>query len=174
MANEKYAYGIASVKFGTPTGSNTMPGSLSQWAQTVQGSLTLSEAEAQTKEFYVEEATTPVHSIITQPGATTITWRAYDLTPDLIEVVKGGTSGTDGASLTWLAPTTLEPMELALEITTTNGVVFEFYKTSVLARFDSVVGREQLLELEAKATVLDPGDGSEPYMITLPVAGSSS
>ena len=35
MAAEKYAYGIKSVKFGTPTGSNTMPVSLTAFAQTV-------------------------------------------------------------------------------------------------------------------------------------------
>jgi phage-related tail protein len=51
MAVEKYAYGIASVKFGTPTGSSTMPasGNMTTWSQTVAGSFTLSEDEAQEK-----------------------------------------------------------------------------------------------------------------------------
>lgn len=172
MAAEKYAYGIASVKFGTPTGSSTMPGSLTQWAQTVQGTLTLSEDESQTKKFFVEETTTPVHIVITEAGALNIRWRAYDLTPATIAIVKGGTAGTDGSGVstmkTYAGPTSISTMELALQVNTTNGVVFNIYKTAVIARFDSSLSREQLLEVEVQATALDPGSGTSPYMYNLP------
>jgi len=172
MAAEKYAYGIKTIKFGTPTGSATMPGTLTQWAQTVQGSLTLSEDEAQQKEFFVEETTTPVMSIVTQAGAVKVKWRAYDLTPALMTVVKGGTSGTAGsgasAVLTYAGPVTVAAVNLALEIETTNGAKFNVYKAAVVARFDSSVSREQLLEMEVSATALDPGTSLSPYGITLP------
>jgi len=172
MAAEKYAYGIASVKFGIPTGLSTMPGTLTAWAQTVRGSLTLSEDEAQTKEFNVEEATTAVKRIVTSVGSLAIKWRAYDLTPSLVVVVKGGTAGTAGsggtAKLTYAGPVSVTTLELALEITTTNGVVFNIYKASVLARFDGGVSAESLLEMEVNATALDPGAGTSPYMISLP------
>jgi hypothetical protein len=172
MAAEKYMYGIASVKFGTPTGSSTMPAAsdMTQWAQTVQGSLTLSEDEAQMKEFFVEETSTPIHSIVTQPGAMRVRWRAYDMSVEMIEDVMGGT-GTETAAPgahTWAAPITKDAVELALEVTTTNGAKFLIYKASVTARFDSVLGRENLLEMEVQATALDPGNGGSPYMITLP------
>ena len=87
MAAEKYVYGIKSVKFGTPSGSNTMP-ALTAWAQTVEGSLTLSEDESQEKEFKVEEATSPVKTIVTDVGSLAAKWRAYDLTPAIVAVVK--------------------------------------------------------------------------------------
>ena len=172
MAQEKYAYGIKTVKFGTPTETASMPTGLTSWAQTVAGSLTLSEDEATTKEFKVEETTTPVKDIVTDAGALTAQWRAYDLTPDYLTVVKGGTSGNTGATgsymLTFEGPTSVTDQELALEITTTNNIVFSIYKASVIARFDGGVGRENLLEVEVRAKALDPGDGGSPYMIKLP------
>lgn len=172
MAQEKYAYGIKSVKFGTPAGTATMPGTLDAWAQTVAGSLTLSEDEAQTKDFKVEEVTTPVKSIVTDAGALTAVWRGYDLTPELLEVVKGGVAGTDGtgetAVVTYKGPKSVVAMDLALEITTTNNVVFQVYKAAVLARFDGGIGRENLLEVEVRAIAQDPGDGGYPYEFKLP------
>jgi len=174
MAAEKYMYGIASVKFGTPTGTAAMPAAsdMATWAQTVQGSLTLSEDESQEKEFFVEETTTPVHSIVTQAGALRVRWRTYDMTPAELAKVKGGTAGSTGAGATrvktYAGPVTIDSVEKALEITTTNGAVFSVYKAAVIARFDSAVGREELLQVEAQATALDPGDGGSPYLIKLP------
>ncbi|WP_372932442.1 hypothetical protein [Mariniphaga sediminis] len=170
MAAEKYAYGIKSVKFGTPTGTNSMPGTLNQWAQTVAGSLTLSEDEAQTKDFNVEEATTPVKSIVTDVGALTANWRAYDLSPALLAVVKGGTATTPAAPAdhTYDGPVSVVAKDLALEITTTNDIVFKVYNAAVIARFDGGVGRENLLEVEVRASAQDPGDGSSPYQFKFP------
>lgn len=174
MAQEKYAYGISSVKFGTPTGSAGMPAAsaMTAWAQTVQGSMTLSEDEATIKDFNVEETSTPVKSIVTDSGALTAKWRGYDLTPSLITIVKGGASGTAGAGasakVTYAGPVQVVAVDLALEITTTNSVVFEVYNAAVVARFDGSISRENLLELEVSAKAQDPGDGGSPYMVSLP------
>lgn len=172
MAQEKYAYGIKSVKFGTPTGSSTMPETMTVWAQTVRGSLTLSEDEAQTKDFTVEEVSSPIKQIVTDAGALAAKWRSYDLTPSLIAVVKGGTAGTSGtgatAVVTYEGPASVAAIDLALEIETTNGVKFQIFKASVLARFDGGVSAESLLEMEVSAKALDPGSGGAPYKISLP------
>jgi len=172
MAQEKYAYGIKTVKFGTPTGDSTMPETLTQWAQTVRGSLTLSEEEAQTKEFNVEEVSSPVKEIVTDAGALTAKWRAYDLTPSLVVVVKGGTASTEGtgatAMVTYAGPTSVASIDLALQIETTNGVIWNIYKASVLARFDGGISAENLLEMEVSAKALDPGAGTSPYGFKLP------
>jgi hypothetical protein len=172
MAAEKYLYGIKSIKFGTPTGTSAMPAAsnMTQFAQTVQGSLTISEDESTLTEFFVEETSTPVHSIVSQPGALRATWRAYDMSVDHLKKVKGGTATKPAAPAdhTYDGPITIEALELALEITTNNDVTFEIYKSAVIARFDSTLGRENLLELEVQATALDPGDGGSPYKISLP------
>jgi hypothetical protein len=172
----KYLYGIKSIKYGTVAATGTdavMPasGDMNNWAQTVQGSFTLSEDESTTKEFFVEETTTAVHSVVTDAGQLKATWRAYDMTPTLIAIMKEGTAGTGAGTLTYLGPETVDSVELALEITTTNDVIIEIYRASCLARFDSVLGRENLLEMEVTATALTPentGSTHPPYKITIP------
>ncbi len=172
MAAEKFAYGIKSIKFGTPTGTATMPagGAMTAFAQTVAGSMTISEDEAQTKDFKVEEVTTPVKTTVTDVGALSATWRCYDISPAILALVKGGTATTPAAPTahTYDGPISVTTKSLALEITTTDDVVFEVYKCAVLARFDGGVGRESILELEVKAIAQDPGDGGSPYQITFP------
>lgn len=170
MAAEKYIYGIKSVKFGTPEGDDSMPSVLTQWAQTVEGSLTLSEDEATIKDFKVEETSTPVKSIVTDSGALTAKWRAYDMSVEQIETVKGGT-GTESAAPTahtYDGPVQVVAQDLALEITTTNDAVISIYNAAVVARFDGSISRENLLEMEVTAKAQDPGDGSSPYQISLP------
>lgn len=172
MAQEKYAHGIASVKFGTPTGTASMPGTLNAWAQTVAGSMTLSEDEATLKDFKVEETTTPIKTVVTDSGGLTAKWRGYDLTPALVAVVKGGTAGTGGTGATayvsYAGPVQVVAVDLALEITTVDDVVFEIYNCAVVARFDGSISRENLLEIEVTASAQDPGDGGSPYMYRLP------
>lgn len=168
MAIEKYHFGIKSVKFGTPTGSDTMPASVTAWAQTVRGTLTVSEDAAQLKQFNVEEATSPVKQIVTNAGALKIKWRAYDMTPELVAVVKGGTAGTGTGTVTYKGPVSVEAKELALEITTNDDVVWSIFKASVIARFDGSMSAESILEMEVEATALDPGNGSNPYMYEAP------
>ena len=175
MAAEKYVYGIKKIKFGKPTGTASMPtgaNTATAWAQTVAGSLVLSEDEATTKDFNVEEVSTPVKTIVTSVGALTATWRSYNITPALLTVVKGGTatstgSGT-GKKAVFYGPETVKALDLALEIITDNDVVINVYKAAVLARFDGGVGKENLLELEVRAVAQDPGDGGVPYAIKLP------
>jgi len=165
MAVEKYGYGIKSIKFGTPTGSNTMPVTLTLWAQTVRGSFTLSEEAAQTKQYKVEEATAPIKETVTDAGALTGKWRAYDLSPALIAVVKGGVATTPAAPTahTYDGPVSVVPLELALEVVTTNNITINIYKASVLARFDGSLSAEDLLQIEVTAKALDPGNGTSPY-----------
>jgi hypothetical protein len=168
----EYIYGIASVKYGTVEPCTTVPlmpaaTGMTQWAYTVKGSLTISEDESTTTEFFVEETTTAVHSIVTDAGQLKVTWRAYDITPALVAVMKGGTASGNGVYNYYYGPDTVDAQELALEVTTTDGSVFSIPKASCLGRFDSVVGRENLLEMEVVATALDPGSTVEkwPYRI---------
>lgn len=171
MAAEKYAYGIKTVKYGTPTGGSTMPAVLTQWAQTVEGTFTLSEDESQSKDFKVEETTTPVHNIVTDAGAMKLKWRAYDITPSLVVIMKGGTAGAEvgpPAYITYDGPISVAAVQLAIQIETTNGAIFNIYKASLVARFDGALSRTDLLQMEVSGTVLDPGSGTSPYEIKLP------
>lgn len=171
----EYVYGIKSVKYGAVNATGSAPamppsGDMNAWAYTVQGSLTISEDEATVKEFFVEETTTAIQQIVTDAGQMKITWRAYDVTPSLVAIMKGGTASSDASYYTYSGPETVEAKELALEITTTNNAKVEIYRASCLGRFDSVVGRENLLEMEVVATALAPettGTDQSPYKISV-------
>ena len=161
----KYVYGIKSVKFGTPTGLATMPGTLTAWAQTVEGTFTLAESEDTLKSFKVEETATPVLTIVSEAGEMTLTWSAYDLSPAIIAIVKGGTAT---GSTKWAAPATKPTISLAIEVETTDGAKFNIYKTSIFSTFDGAVTRGDLLQMKTKAVVQDPGSGVSPFDITFP------
>lgn len=164
----KYVFGLKSVKFGTPTGDATMPAVLDAFAQTVRGSMTLSETEATVQDFNVEEQDAPVEQAITESSKLEVTWRAYDLSPAMLEIVKGG----DGTTLatTWEAPNKSTLLKLALEIETDNGSKIQIPRANVMARIDGTVGREDMLQVEVTATALDPGDGGAPFSVVFPVA----
>lgn len=176
----EYIYGIKSIKYGAVCSTGTSPcmpatGDLTSFAQTVQGSLTISEDEYTLKEFFVEETTTAVKQVVTDAGGLKITWRAYDVTPTLVAAMKGGTATGDGTYTIYFGPETVAPVELSLEVTTTDDVIFDIFRASCTARFDSVVGRENLLELEIVAEALAPettGTGAydqAPYQYKIPV-----
>jgi len=164
----KYVFGLKSVKFGTPTGTAAMPAALDmeEFAQTVRGSMTLSETEPTVQDFNVEEQDAPVEQAITESSKLELTWRAYDLSPAIIEIVKGG----DGSTLatTWTAPAKTTMIKLAIEIETDGGSTIAIPNANIVARLDGVIGREDMLQLEVKGTALDPGDGGSPFSVVFP------
>jgi hypothetical protein len=142
-----------------------MPVTLTQWAQTVEGSFTVSESEPTLKDFKVEETASPVKTIVSEAGTTTLKWRAYDIAPSLIAIVK---AGTPTAETKWVSPVTTAALNLAIEITTTDGAKISVYKASVFARFDGAITRGDLWQMEVTAKVIDPGSGVAPFEITFP------
>ena len=165
---QKYAYGIKSIKFGEPKSDGTMQNNLTQWAETVRGSLTITEDEATKYEPRVEEDAAPVESITVEVGALTVRWRAYDLTPALMKVVRDGTAGTGATMGTYTAPTGVVNKELALQVNCEGGVKFEIPRASVNVRFDGGVSLDSLLEVEVVARAVDPGgEDNPPWTYTL-------
>lgn len=166
MSAEKYTIGLKWVKYGTATNTVAMPATLTSFAKTVKGSMTIEEAEPTVQNFEVEEVDAPVKQAITQNGALTITWRAYNLDPSIIAAVKGGTSTATKFS----APAKSVIIEKALEIKSDDNMVFCIPKASIVARITGQVGADDMLQLEVKATAIDPGDGGSPWYIEHGVA----
>lgn len=165
----KYVLGLKSVKFGTPTGTAAMPAALDMddFAQTVRGSMTLSETEPTIQDFNVEEQDAPVEQAITESSKLELMWRAYDLSPAILELVKGG----DGTTLatTWKAAPKTTMIKLAIEVGTDNGTKVQIPNANIIARLDGTIGREDMLQLEVRGTALDPGDGGVPFSVVFPV-----
>jgi hypothetical protein len=164
----QFAFGLKSVKFGTPTGTSTMPVTVTDFAKTVKGSMTLSESEATVQDFFVEEQVAPVESIITEDSKMDIVWKCYDISAAIVSQVKGGTVVDGTTETTWKAPTGSVNIKLAIELTTESGVKILIPNASIIGRFDGTLGKADMLQMEVKATPLDPGDGGAAYHIVIP------
>lgn len=160
----KYSIGLKSVKFGTPTGTVAMPATLTAFANTVIGSMTIEESEAETKQFNVEELDAPVREAVVKNGIMNVKWKAYDIDPTILAVVKSGTSTATKFSAA--ANSTI--IEKALEITTDDNVVFTVPKASIKARVTGQIGSDDMIQLEVSATAIDPGDGGSPWQLEHP------
>lgn len=145
-----------------------MPVTMTEFAKTVKGSMTLSESEATINDFFVEEQVAPVESVITEDSKMEVTWKCYDLSAEIMQIVKGGTT-TDGTTdTTWKAPTTSVTIKKAIELTTNSGVKILIPNANIIARIDGTMSKEDMLQMEVKATPLDPGDGGSAYHIVIP------
>ncbi len=165
----KYSIGLKSVKFGTPTGGATMPETMEAFATTVKGSMTLSESEPSIQDFNVEEQDSPIEQAITESSKLEAKWKAYDLSPNILQKVKGGNVSSEaGVSETWEAPSKSSLIKLALEIESDTGAKYRVPNANVIARIDGSVGRDDMLQLDLSATALDPGDGGAPFSIEFP------
>lgn len=168
----KYALGIKAVKFGTPEGDGTMPAVLEQFAETVQGSMTLEETEASVQDFNTEESDAPELQAITESSKLEGTWQTRDLSSAGVAKVKGGTAVADDGSTTpesYEAPAKSSFIELAVEIETDSGMKIMVPRANVRARFVGNLGKEEAWKLEVNFTALSPGSGLAPFKTEFPL-----
>jgi hypothetical protein len=161
MAN--YVYKIASVKHGTPTGSNTMPasGSLTTMPYTVKGSVTLSESDSETAEFEVDQLTDPIMVVATKSGRLTTEMKFYDVDYALLAALKGGTGNASG-----YAPATGPVNTLrAIQINTVSGHTFDLYNAQVMAKLGGVGSSADLFTVDVKATALATTDSTGSWKV---------
>lgn len=144
-----YIFAVSSVKYGTPTGSNSMPasGSMTALPDTVKGSIQLEEAEGSLQKFNVDQKVDPIKVLKTEEGELTVVMQFYDLTYATIAAIKGGTGDASG-----YAPATgFSQIEKALEITTESGHIFDLYNAYVSTRIIGGGGRDSMFMMEMKA-----------------------
>ena len=161
MAN--YIFSIKSVKYGTPTGSNTMPatGAMTLLPDTVKGSVTIDEGEGTTTKFWVDQKASPVKSVKTEEGEVMATMSFYDIDYTALAALKGGTGNASG----WVPATGYSQIEKAIAIETDSGHIFDFYNAHIEARITGGLGRDNLFTMELKATPLMSLDLAGSYKI---------
>jgi len=159
MGVQKLVYGIKTVKTGTPTDLATMPATLTQFSETVKGSFTLAETDATDIDALTEESSAPLESITDTESVLEGSWKTFDYTPAMLELVKGGeVTGTK-----WQAPAAPTDIKLALEVETTAGPVLSIYKGKIHAKFTGVISKSGFAEIEVKFKALAPAAGLSPY-----------
>lgn len=148
-----YVFAVSSIKYGTVTGSNTMPsaGALVTLPDTVKGSINIEEAEGVLTKFFVDQKRGAVKTIKTEEGDLIITAQFYDLTVGYLAALKGGTAVT-GSTNSFTPSTDYSNVEKAMEINFSSGHKLEIYNASISARLLGGGGRDKMAMWELKIT----------------------
>lgn len=148
MANNIFS--IKSVKYGTPTGTNTMPatGSMTLLPDTVKGSVSVEEADGTTTKFWVDQKASPIRVLKTEEGDFVATFQFYDVDYTHLAALKGGVGNVSG----WVPATGYSQIEKALAIETDSGHVFDFYNAYIETKVTGNLGRDSMIMVEMKAT----------------------
>lgn len=161
MAN--YIFSVKSVKYGTPTGTNTMPatGDMTALPDTVKGSVNIDEGEGTLTKFFVDQKIQPIKVVKTEEGELTATMQFYDLTYATVAALKGGTGNASG----YTPATGYTQIEKALQIDTDSGHTFDFYNAQLTTRFTGGGSRDAMFMMEMKATPQMTTDVAGSYKI---------
>ena len=144
----EYLFGITSVKYGEPSGSNTMPSALNTLPNTVKGSVSIDETEGSTTEFFVDQQFSPIRQVKTEEGSLSATMQFYDMSFANIAGLKGGSGDASG----YTPATGYTTVDKALEITMDSGHKLLMYNASCVTRITGGGGRDKMFSLELKAT----------------------
>jgi hypothetical protein len=148
-----YIYSVKTVKYGTPTGTNTMPESLVTLPDTVKGTVAIDESEGSTTQFFVDQKKNPIKSAKIEEGQTTVTMQFYDMDTTHLAAFKGGTRVTGGGADKFVPSTGYTTVEKALQIEFDSGHKFNMFNAACVARLMGGGGRDKMLSWELKATV---------------------
>ena len=159
----QHIFSVKSIKYGTPTGTGTVPasGDLTALPNMAKGSITLDESEATVTDFFEEQSPYPIESIATDVSKMSLTAKFNDIQFATLAVFKGGTGTVSG----YEPPTGWQIIKKALVIETDSGHTFDFRNAVCQARVTDIGGRDKLGAWELKATPLICADGSAPYKI---------
>jgi hypothetical protein len=150
----RYLYSVKSVKYGTVTGTNTIPVSLTQLPDTVKGSVTIDETEGSSVEFKVDQKKNPIKVVKVEEGQLTTVMQFYDFTYNALAAFKGGTSATGGGtgSFAFIPATGYTDVNKALVMELDSGEKLNIYNGNCFARITGGGGRDKMLSWELKVT----------------------
>ncbi len=127
----KEIFSVKSSKYGTPTGTVTMPDAaeMTDLGENVKDQLTFEETEPTLENIDTEQGTR-LRTVATAKGQTTFTLQYHDMSYDNLAAIKGGTSvpavaGVSAAA--WKPGTKLELKNKAFQVETDSGQYFNFY-----------------------------------------------
>jgi peptidoglycan hydrolase-like protein with peptidoglycan-binding domain len=146
-----YIYAVQTIKYGTPTGSNTMPasGAMVTLPDTVKGSIAIEETEFSLQKFFTDQKLDPVQILKTEEGAFTVVAQFYDMTVGAIAALKGGTAVT-GATNSYTPAVGFSTISKAIAIAFESGHTLNLYNATVLARIVGNGARDKMMTWEVK------------------------
>ena len=165
----RYIYSVKSVKYGTITGTNTIPASLTQLPDTVKGSVNIDETEGSSTKFYVDQKKDPIKVVKVEEGELTTVMQFYDFTYDALAAFKGGTATTGAGTARAFNPATgYTDVNKALVIELDSGEKLNIYNGNCFARITGGGGRDKMLSWELKVTPQMTADLAGSWNIETP------
>lgn len=161
--------GLAKIEIGAIAVDGGMGTSLAVIGYTAENSVTFSEEDGTTTEFYAEEIDTAIDSV-TKAGKRSVNFTLASPDPDQLVAVFGGTTSGTAPNKTWKAPDSIPVIEKSLKITPSKGLVFSFPKVSLAAKFSGGFSKTDTLKVDVIATVLQPDKAGEAKASATPVA----
>lgn len=156
-----YIYSIKSIKYGTPTGSNTMPASglMTDLGNTMKGTATIDESEGSTTKFNVDQKRSSILELPTGDEMLTINAQFPDVDFTKLAALKGGVASSAGGFNTFTPNSGFTSVQKALQVELDSGHVFNIFKAQVFARVMNGGGRDKMMQIALKATPLLTDDG---------------
>jgi len=165
MAN--YIYSIKSIKYGTPTGTGTMPasGDLTDLGNTVKGSVTIDESEGTVTPFNVDQKKDPILVLSSGGDELSVVAQFPDISYAALAALKGGTSSSAGGFNTFTPAIGFTTIQKALECELDSGHKINIFNAQIFARITNGGGRDKMLAMALKATPLLTADGLSNWEI---------
>lgn len=165
--------GYKSFKIGAIAGDGGMGTTLTALGTTVKGSVNATASDATTQDFFIEEQTSAFDSAITEESQLSGTVEIYDLDPDTLVKVFGGTSATTGTGATtrkvFTPPSSYNPLEVSAELESKNGFILAVVRMQLLPVWSLDFQDEALGKVTIKWKTLAPSK-ADTAAYTLSVA----
>lgn len=151
-----YTYSVKNTRYGTPTGTNTMP-ALTTLPNNVKNSITVDETDPTFTSIYEEQSVAPIRRPQTGAGETSFKCQYHDLTYANIAALKGGSAV--GSATGWQAPTDFADINLAWQVEFDSGQVFNYYNAAIAAKIVGSGARDGYIALDVTVMPQLTADG---------------
>ncbi|MDR1181709.1 MAG: hypothetical protein LBL13_07005 [Bacteroidales bacterium] len=152
-AVNKVTLGLKKIEIGDIASDGDMGSTLTQMGYTLLDSCSFTSEDATTVEHNVEELDDVFESMST-PGKKTLVFSIADPSLDTLKALLGGTVNTSDG--TWEPDNTAPTIEKSIRVTPKKGLVFDFPRTRIDAKWNAQFGKNNLAVLEVTATLLIP------------------
>ncbi len=139
---------VKKLRYGTPTGTDTMPVSLTELPNTVKGSVTMDESDPTFQDFFEDQIESPIDSVEVEKGDVDFKASFYQFDYDMLAALKGGTSVAAVPSTSpakWKNGVVYQTKKLALQVETESGHYLNFYNARLFVKIVGGGGRDQKL-----------------------------
>lgn len=151
-----YTYSVKTTRYGTPTGSNTMP-ALTALPKNVKGTITLDEGDPSFTSIFEEQSMAPLRKVQTAAGDVSFKMQFHDLTYATIAALKGGSAV--GAATGYQAPTDFADINKAIQVEFDSGQYFNYYNAAIAAKIVGSGARDGFIALDVTVMPQMSADG---------------